>query len=187
MIEINLLPEELKTKAKRASAAENRFLYSIPLLLAVLICVHIYLAMLILTKSYKLHVLNNTWDGLGPQRKALEDFHKKYDVVASDAKAIQQLAEQKINWSEKLNKLSLILPPGVWFNELIISARDFVLRGSVVSLQKEEMSLIKQFIDGLKKDNNFFKDFVSLELSSVQRRTIGGYDILDFNLDGSLK
>ncbi len=191
MIEINLLPEELKAKPKSAKPGigieAKYFLYAIPLALCILICAHVYLGIINITQNSKLKILNEKWLSLEPQRKELEAFNKEYAVLSEDAQAIQKLTEQKLNWSEKLNKLSLNLPPGIWFNELFVSDKDLLLQGSVISLQKEEMSLLKKLIDNLKNDASFFKDFNNLELSSVQTKTIGGYDIADFVLVGTLK
>jgi hypothetical protein len=33
----------------------------------------------------------------------------------------------------------------------------------------------------------FFKDFTKLELSSVQKKSIGGYDVSEFVLQGEIK
>lgn len=191
MIEINLLPEELKAKPKAKKFGVGieikYFLYLIPFIIGLLICVHIYLAILNITKNSQLRSLNNKWQELQPQRKILEDFNKEYAILSEDAAAIQQLTKQRINWAEKLNKLSVNLPSGIWFNEISISSGNFILQGSVVSLQKEELSLINKLIDSLKNDTAFFKDFGNLELSSVQKKIIGGYDIADFVLQGTLK
>jgi len=191
MIEINLLPEELKAKSKAKKFGVGieikYFLYLIPFVVGLLICVHIYLAILNITKNNQLRTLNNKWQELQPQRKILEDFNKEYAILSEDAAAIQQLTKQRINWAEKLNKLSVNLPSGIWFNEISIFSRDFTLQGSVVSLQKEELSLINKLIDSLKNDTTFFKDLNNLELSSVQKKIIGGYDIADFILQGTLK
>jgi Tfp pilus assembly protein PilN len=191
MIEINLLPEDLKlalSRRKTSLGIEVRyFLYLIPLTAGLLICLHVYLTALIIAKNSQLAVLNRKWQELEPQRKNFDDFSKENTVFSQDAKALQQLMEQRINWSEKLNKLSLNLPSGVWFNEIAISQKGFILQGSVVSLQKEEMMLIKQLIDNLKNDPGFHRDFSSLVFSSTQKKTIGGYDIVDFVLEGALK
>ena len=190
MIEINLLPEELKAKSKAkkiAMAIELKyFLYFIPFVFGILVCIYIYLIGLNLAKNRQLAMLNAKWQKLEPERKASEDFKKQYAFLTEDAQAIGQLTKQNINWSEKLNKLSLLLPYKIWFNELSISPRDFVLHGSVVSLQKEGMNLITEFIDRLKKDTAFSEDFKSLELGSTQWKSIGGYDIVDFTLTGTL-
>jgi len=191
MIEINLLPEELKTKSKKAGIGINietkyRFL-SFPLVLGILICIHIYLGMLVLTKNSQMHALNKKWISLEQQRKIFDDFSKANAILSEDASLIKSLSQQRIIWSEKLRKLSLGLPSGIWFNEISMNPRDLNLNASVVSLQKEEMSLIKKFIDNLKNDANFFKDFNNLELNSGQIKTIGSYDVLNFVLVGTLR
>lgn len=191
MIEINLLPEELKSKTKvkitGAGLEVKHFLYLIPFVLGILISVHIYLGVLSIIKNNQLRVLNNKWRILEPQRKILDNFNKEYAAVSEDATAIKQLAQQRINWAENLNKLSLYLPSGIWFNEISISQKDFVLEGSVVSLQKDELGLVNKWINNLKNDRDFFKDFSAIELSSVQKKTIGTYDVVDFILTGTLK
>lgn len=186
MITINLLPQELRNQDRKVGMDPKFLLYFIPLAFALIICVHIYLAAFIIIKNYQFHLLNNKWKSLEPKRKILENFKNKYELLSADVQAIQQLIAQRINCSEKLNKLSINLPSGVWFNEISISSKDFILKGSVVSLKKEEMVLINKFMNNLKNDASFSKDFSNLELSSIQRRTVSNYDIVDFILVGSL-
>lgn len=190
MIEINLSPEELKVKAKRfgkVSIESKYFLYLIPLVFAVLILAHICLAAVGIVKSFQFSQLNSKWKKLEPQRELLNNLKKEYDVVTSGAKVMQELHSRRLNWSEKLNRLSQDLPSGIWFNELLVSQKDFVLKASVVSLQKEEMFLINKFIDSLKNDTHFLRDFNKLELGSVQKKSIGGYDVVDFILTAKSK
>jgi hypothetical protein len=187
MIEINLLPEELKVKVrtkKTGAAIEPKyFLYAVPLILSILISAHILLVFLTVAKNHQLGVLTLKWKALEPQRRALEDD----TMVSQDSAEIQQLMAQRINWSEKLNKLSLYLPSGIWFNDISLSRKDLTIQASVVSLQKKEMSLINKFIDSLKKDTLFFKDFNNLELGSMRIETVGGFNVTDFILTGALK
>jgi Tfp pilus assembly protein PilN len=189
MIEINLLPQELKIKAKKKERQikSRQILYFIPLLFIILLLVHGYLIGVLVFKNIQLTALNNKWQKLQPQVKTLEEFKEKYELVSQDSRVIQQLTKQRISWAKKLNKLSFNLPSGVWFNEILVTAKDFTLKASVVSLQKDEMNLINQFIENLKKDNDFFSDFSNLELNSVQKNIIGGYDVADFVLSGKLK
>lgn len=188
MIEINLLPEDrrVKPKAKKMSLAiEAKYLfYIVPLAFGLLICVYLYLLGFNIVKGRQLSSLNAQWQKVGPERKELEDFKKQYALSSEDAKMIEQLLKQRINCSAKLNKLSLLLPSGVWFDEISISPREFSLRGSIVSLQKNGMNLISEFIDRLKKDAVFSLGLKSLELGSTQWRSVGGYDVVDFVITG---
>ena len=191
MIELNLLPDELKVKPRGKRAGldieSKYFIYLIPLVLGLAILVHVYLAGLLIAKNHQLKVLDKKWQGLSPQRKVLEDFNKQYSLFSAEAQTVKQLMQRRLNWAEKLNKLSSLLPAGIWFTEVSVSGRDFSLRGSAVSLEKDDMSLIKQFLDNLKADPRFFGDFNTIELGSVQRKTVGGYDVAEFNLSGTLK
>src|SRR4030042_2205491 len=152
MIEINLLPEDLKARGKKIVLGPQYFLYAIPLVFGVLIFAHIFLAAAGIIKGYQFGVMNNKWKKLAPQREALKSLTEEYEMSSASAGIIRQLNMRRLNWSENLNKLSLDLPAGIWFKELSLSRNDFILKGSVVSLEKEEMSLVNKLIDKLKKD-----------------------------------
>jgi hypothetical protein len=200
MIEINLLPEELRIKAKvkapaqqvtvKSNAGFNQdllFIYAIPALLGVFVLAHLYFAVLAISKNGKLASLNRQWIALEPQKKASDEFNKEFSASSQDAGMTAALVNQRVLWAQKLNKLSLHLPPGVWFTDITINSKDVIIRGSVISLVKEEVSLINKLLDNLKDDIVFTKDFSGFELSSVDKRAVGGYDIADFILTGTLK
>jgi Tfp pilus assembly protein PilN len=191
MIEINLLPEELKVKAEASKKTQNLdpryFLYLIPFTVAVLLSVHLYLGGWFLIRRHELARLEKTWQGLEANRRQLEEFNKENTVFRHDTSMVKTLLGQRVAWSQRLNKLSHAIPSGIWLTELSLTTREFTLRGSVISLEKDEMALVKRFVDSLKEDSSFFDCFSILELSSVQRKTIGSFDVLDFTLIGSLK
>ena len=199
MIEINLLPEELRVKTKSknleqvtisrpaAFDQEQLFVYAIPIILGLFVCAHIYFAVISIAKNGQLVALNQKWVQLEPQKKALDEFNNVYSSVSQDASLAQLLTGKRIVWAQKLNELSLDLPSGVWFNEIAINAKDIVIQGSVISLAKEEVNLLNKLLEILKADVEFSKDFVSFELSNVQKKNVGGFDIADFILTGVLK
>lgn len=187
MIEINLLPQELRITRKNDPIDLKSAPYIIGAIFGIVILTHIILIITFLFKSYSLHQLESNWQALGPDRKLLESLKREYATATLDTKVIQEIMSQRINWAEKLNKLSLCLPSGVWFDEISFLNKTFTLKGTVVSLQKEEINLINNFVESLKKDDSFFKKFSNLELGSMQRRTIGSYDVIDFILTGKLK
>lgn len=195
MIEINLLPEELRGKIKVKAAAApagaaaglKKAVYIVPVFFGVLLCLHAYLLARNIMYARQLRALNNKWLSAEPQRKALDKFNKDYSVSSQDASAVAGLLKERLLWAPKLEAISLALPAGVWLAELSLAADNFSLQGSALSLQKNEMTLISDFLEKLKGDEAFFNDFASLELGSVQRRTLGTYEIADFVLSGKLK
>jgi len=187
MIEINLLPQELRVTHKKEAVDLKSTPYIIGVIFGILILIHIFLVFTFLVKGYLFQQLENKWKALEPDRRLLENLKREYATATLDTKLIQEIMAQRINWAEKLNKLSLCLPSGVWFDEISFLNKAFTLKGSVVSLQKEEINLINNFDESLKKDNSFFASFSNLELGSMQRKTIGSYDVVDFILTGKLK
>lgn len=189
MIEINLLPSELRSKAKKIEAAgkPQYALLAIPAIAAILVIIHIVLLVIAGTKGYQLASLSITWKKLEPQRKSVELLKEQYNAYSADAKLITQIWQQSYNWSQKLNRLSLNLPSGLWFNEITVKNKDVVLQGSVISLQREEVGLISKFLERLKNDSAFFKDFTSLNLGPLKRREVGSFEIIDFTLNGTIK
>ena len=152
-----------------------------------LISVHIVIAILGAASFGEQSALKGKWEKMLPERKALEEFNSEHVLYSGDARDIQKLVSERINWAEKLNRLSLVLPSGMWFESISVSGKAFNLHGKVVSLAKEEVSLLRNFVDEIKNKPDFIKNFSSLELSSIQKETIGGYEVADFNLAGVLK
>jgi Tfp pilus assembly protein PilN len=194
------LPVELRAKArvKKAEAPltqgakfkvdqEKLFLYAIPAILGALILLHLYFAVLTIMRNNEMVSLNKKWLALEPQKKAFDDFNSEYSSVTFDASAIKRITQQRILWAPKLNKLSSNLPSGVWFHEVFMNGKSLNIQGSVISLQKEEVSLLNKFLDNLKMDKDFSADFFNQEVSFVQKKNIGGYDIADFVIVGVLK
>ncbi len=191
MIEINLLPEELRVKPKKANVSvesQNKtIIYAVILAVIVLAGLNLYVITRNAGAIIKLKSLNNQWSGLEQKRKAIDVFEKENAVLLGSDKAMQQVIAARVIWSEKMNKLSLSLPYGVWFNELTANRKELVIKGSVLSLDKQEMGLLNKFIDDLKIDQQFSKDFDKMDISSLQKRTIGGYEIADFVFTAKLK
>lgn len=199
MIQINLLPEELKIKTKGRNSdpaviknplaliQERLFIYAIGAVLALFILAHFFLAVLLISKNRQLVSLNRKWLDSAAQKKEVDEFNREFSATFQDSSVLAQLSRQRILWAQKLNALSLHLPAGVWFNEILLNGNSLTIKGSVISLQKEEVVLINRLLDNLKAAVEFSKDFSGFELSNVQKRSLGGYDIADFVLVGALK
>ncbi|MFY9402214.1 MAG: hypothetical protein WAQ07_02240 [Candidatus Omnitrophota bacterium] len=197
MIEINLLPEELRNRVikplKQAEGADLKkigpklLIILIPSVFLLLLLVHIYFAFLLSVRSHKLNALKAKWENSFLQRKALEEFNAQHALISLDTKEMERFLSEKINWSEKLFKLSISLPEGVWLESLSGNKKEFFLKGKAVSLKKDEVSLIRNYVEMIKADSDFMKNFSSLDLTSIQKSFIGAYEVADFSLSGSLK
>lgn len=191
MIEINVLPQELRIKGQvkkfsLSSIQQPRFfLYLVPVILGVLLLMHLYLIVTNSVAHLQLNALNKKWANLGSQRKLLESEIKRNAFILQDLSLMQRVSKMRLGWSEKLTRISMGVPTGVWLTELWVAPEGCTLRGSAVSFEKQEINLINKFIDNLKNDESFITDFSGIELGSVQKKVVGGYEIVDFVLSAN--
>ncbi|MCX5707631.1 MAG: hypothetical protein NTY14_01415 [Candidatus Omnitrophica bacterium] len=196
MIEINLLPEDQKAKTRKAvsSAAPgvagfdpSYLVYAVPVAIAVLLLTHLYLGSVKFSKQRRLEALNKESLGLEAQRQKIVNFRAESDVNSQDVQIIDELTNKSIRWSEKLNRLSLDLPPGIWFNDIVISQKTLEIKASVFSLESNGVDLINKFLFNLKNDKDFINTFISVETGNMITKKLGSYEVMDFTVTGTLK
>ena len=189
MIEINLLPEELKPKEERISVEQLRkiLLFILPAAFGLLVIVHLFLGGFLLLKSLQHKILNKKWTQLSSQFQKVNEWKRQYNISSQQIEQMDKMLAQRITISDKMQILSKVLPNGIWFNHLNLNNKEFNLKGSVVSMTKNQMHLLNLFLNRLKEDELFFKDFVRLELGHMSMRILGGFSIMDFILEGNLE
>jgi len=187
MIEINLLPEELRPRQVKFIIPPEIFLLIILSVFSLLVIIHLYLGARLLFKSLHYRSLNRQWVQLESQRKMADEWKQEHKVNSQHSEYVRGLISQRVTVSDKMQILSDALPKGIWFNRLSLKQKEFLLEGSVISLKKDQMSLLNLFLNFLNKDKRFSKDFVRLELGRMSMRTLGGYPVMDFVLEGGLK
>lgn len=188
MIEINLLPEELRKKKSEFSFDLNMGAEKLKFWIAGgAVGILILIFMLIFTASF---VRKTQIDGLLAREK---DFSSKFSQVDSVSKeiavlrakmsALDQLTKRKFLWTEKLNQLSDLVLPGIWFTHVYTDSENrLIIEGSVVSKSEEAMASVGKFMKNLKEDQQFFKDFKNIKLESVQRKNKEEKDMVDFKI-----
>ncbi len=197
MIEINLLPEELRNRVIKPAGSvdgegvfrfnKQHLIFIIPFVFILLILLNFFLVLRISIASSGLKTLNLKWERSLPDRKTLEDFKTQNLLVSSDAQDLDRLLKERVLWAERLSSISLSLPAGVWLELISLSDKDFRILGKAVSLERNEVSMVRSFIDGLKNNQKFIKDFSLLELSAIQKSMFNDKDTVDFGISGKVK
>ncbi|MFA4909176.1 MAG: hypothetical protein WC583_05930 [Candidatus Omnitrophota bacterium] len=192
MIEINLLPQELH-KENRSPGEGTAFTLSLRLLAAIsaagllfVFFLNVFFFFAITSKKAQLSVLEQKWEQMLPAMKEFEQKKKVLESFSRDSRTVAALSAARINWSDKLERLAVVVPPGVWFNALTCSDKGIILEASVFS-PGEEMELLNRFISGLKEDAVFSAAFFGIELGAVNRETAGGYEIMNFLVNAPLQ
>jgi len=188
MIEINLLPEELRKKKSEPSFNLNmeaeKFKFWI---LGGAVGILILIAILLFAGSY---IRKAQIDGLLAREKnfstkfsQVDSINKEITVLKIKMSVLDQLTKRKFLWTEKLNQLSDLILPGIWFTHVYTDSENrLIIEGSVVSKSEEAMASVGKFMKNLKDDQQFFKDFKNIKLESVQRKNKEERDMVDFKI-----
>jgi len=188
MIEINLLPEELRKKKSEFSFDLNMEAEKLKFWIAGgAVGILILIFMVIFTASF---VRKTQIDGLLAREKdfsskfsQVDSVNKEIVVLRAKMSALDQLTKRKFLWTEKLNQLSDLVLPGIWFTHVYTDSENrLIIEGSVVSKSEEAMASVGKFMKNLKEDQQFFKDFKNIKLESVQRKNKEEKDMVDFKI-----
>jgi len=126
MIEINLLPEELKKKEPRFKKFDiaSFNLQGLPFMkisiaaAALLIALHITLYLVGTFASSSLSALSKKYDEILPKRQEADKLKARLENMDRRVKAIDALMLKRFSWAGKLNYLSDSMTPGIWLSEL---------------------------------------------------------------------
>jgi len=188
MIEINLLPEELRKKKSEPvfnlnmEAEKLRFL-AIGGTAGILILIVITLSLGSFIRKAQTNDLLAREKVFSDRLSAIEGINKEIAVLKAKMAVLDQLTKRKFLWTEKLNRLSDMVLPGIWFTHIYTDSENrLMIEGSVISKSEEAMASVGKFMKNVKDDQQFFKDFKSIKLESVQRKNKEERDAVDFKI-----
>ena len=192
MIELNLLPPELrKRKSKKITLEEiskESIIYFTVNIVIGLIVIHFLLIGTAVIKGYRYKRLKKQWEAIQPEKKEVDFFKQEIASFEKQAKSIEGImSKDRIIWSLELNRLSDIIPNGAWLRWVKFKNKRLTLEGSAVSRNGQEVILVNRFSTDLKKDNEFYKNFKDLDVSSIKRRGIKNIEVVDFIMDTYVK
>jgi len=126
MIEINLLPPEMRKKEPRFKLMDlgDFDIKSLPLVNiaitagAILLSVHILLFVIGAHSKAKASSLSKKYNSILPQKKEAMDLKAQIDLINKKVAAIDELMVRRFSWARKLNDLSDSMTPGIWLSSL---------------------------------------------------------------------
>ncbi len=192
MIEIDLLPAELRERKKKLPLGKVFKKRTLIAILAGLVVFQLFLQALIAVTNNRINKLQQTWQGLSSQKAQIDQLKAGLAGTSAKVPLIEQLISNRLLWSKQLNKISDLLTAGIWLNELSINketakpsvkAREsLIIQGSAASLKRDEPALIGRFMQNLKDDSSFSAHFSEIELGPIKKRQIGQTEVMDFTL-----
>ena len=113
----------------------------------------------------------------------IDSVNKEIAVLKAKMSILDQLTKRKFLWTEKLNQLSDLVLPGIWFTHVYTDSENrLIIEGSVFSKSEEAMASVGKFMKNVKDDQQFFRDFKNIKLESVQRKNKEERDMVDFKI-----
>ncbi len=120
---------------------------------------------------------------IAPQKSEAEAVNKEMNVLRVKMAALDGITNRKFLWAEKLNELSDLILPGIWFTRVRTDSEErLIIEGSVISKKEEAMAAVGKFMKDIREHESFFKDFSNIKLETVQRRSIDDRDVVDFRI-----
>lgn len=188
MIEINLLPERLRKRKKLRSLdlslpLDKLMMWSGIGVIGIMVLIVLVFFTGTLLRGHQISRLVHKEKNFTARFLQIESVNKEMAVVKAKMKALDELTKRKFLWAEKLNQLSDLVLPGIWFTAVYTdSEHSLIIEGSVVSKAEEEMASVGKFMKNLREDEQFFKDFKNIKLESVERSSNENRDIVEFKI-----
>src|SRR4030042_1157038 len=123
MMEINLLPPELKKKRRKIELPDISFLPIVAGLLGVIIIIHLLLGSTLALKAKTLKRLERKWEAVLPEKQKADKLKAELTSMRSKVGAIDNLVKNRRSWASRLNDISDAMIPGVWLNKLWLERR----------------------------------------------------------------
>jgi hypothetical protein len=195
MIDINLVPEQLRKRRKNELLSGG--IFNLPRevmvgvgggIIALLLAVDVLFFMGKVVKFIQYHHVKSKWEAILPDKTNTDAIKKELQDLQKEVKSMKDIMEgQNAVWSQKLNVISDGLSKGIWIRKLTLNDKQLFIEGTTVSKEQNEMTNVGNFVANLKKDEEFMKNFDSVEIDHIQRRKNETLEVADFTILARLK
>jgi hypothetical protein len=126
MIEINLLPEEIRKKKRSAPKIDASAIdiSSVPVINIVvitagaLLAIQLVLFVIGVISGMAFGSMNRKYNDILPKKNETQQLRSSLDAANKKVAAIDELMVKRFSWEKKLNALSDSMIPGIWLTEL---------------------------------------------------------------------
>lgn len=195
MIEINLLPQELRVSTDK-KAPEYPLVLIGSLLLATAIIVSLFF-------SFSNKGVASKYSELEARASALKEGRKQAAALSSEIKVLEdrlevtkKIASPKVDWAEMLSGLNESMIPNLWLTGFMpqhnigSKNRGAIDQNNLSSLEitgfavgrSEATSIVGRFIQSLKKNKRFYQYFKDIDMRYTERRNVEEKDVMFFKL-----
>lgn len=200
MIELNLLPKEMRRKKRKMELPAIPFLQIAIGIVAVLVVCHILIVTLLFFRGGSLKKLKAEWESMQPQKEATDKVAKETNELEKRIAAIRKIAKPDISWTRLLSGLNQGMIPGIWLSNLNLKFQGrpyspktggnpttLVLTGYALGKSEVGTASVARLINSLKRSKNFSEYFSEIELESMNAKEFQGEEAMFFRLECAFK
>lgn len=203
MIEINLLPEDLRKKESiKVTMPEIPVKKTVFMSVGALIAIQVLLTVAGFIVFLKDNAYTREIQQLKESNKEIARQKKETEDIMNRFKEIRGVVNRKFSWTSLLNAVSNSMTKGVWLRSLYVTEEDpktsmdkarggepdkpgtnryLVLEGSAVG-QGQETAFIGKYLKEV-KDTPYFNDlFLDIKPYNINQRRIQDFDVYDFTI-----
>ncbi len=195
MIEINLLPEEIKNSKKKYFKLDLENLEFSKLNIkdikvfagGLFVGSLIFFVLFFSLSSCVRKKQTSGWllreKAIATQKREAESIEKEISNLTTKLFTLAGIINRQYLWSQKLGELSDLILPGMWFTSFATdSNKRFIIEGSVISKQEEAMATVGKFMKAIQDKQSFYKDFSKIQLESVEKQEKEKSGTVDFKI-----
>ncbi len=202
MIELNLLPEELKKVKERTLELPDMPVMSIMLgLTVVLVSLHLILFLFVSNGKNLTVTLQKKWEQMQPQNAKTEEVARELSELENRGGAIRKIAKPKLKWTEIFSGVNRAIISNVWLSEMDVRYSQEIKEGQLgdvmplslditgyaLGYSEEATSSVAKFITSIKNEEGLSGYFQEIELQSMRNRNLAGEEVMLFKLGCSFK
>ena len=200
MIELNLLPKEMRRKKRKVELPSIPFLQIAIGIVAFLIVCHILIVTLLFFRSGSLKRLKAEWETMQPQKKATDKVARETNELEKRIAAIRKIAKPDLSWTKLLSGLNQAMIPGIWFSNLQLEFKGksynpktggnptaLVLTGYALGKSEVGTASVARLINSLKRSKDFSGYFSEIELENMNAKKFEGEEAMFFRLECTFK
>jgi len=213
MIELNLLPETMRSKGVKTRVLKEIAVVPIVTGIAVtLISTYIFLLVFAGILNTSMKHQNVKWNTLKPDIEKIESIKKDTAELERKASAIRTLANLEPKWAGILNGLNQAVIQGVWLSDFDLKIKDvqkeeavkvkakssskkkaskkaapqptvLVLKGYAVGQSSHAAPLVAKLITSLKQNNDLNRYFEEVELKNMHAIVFSKEEVMSFQVE----
>jgi lambda repressor-like predicted transcriptional regulator len=198
VVKVNLLSPELSPIRKATSLAFH--LRNLPVILfsisLIFFIAGIYLRVETIYRKRSLSNITQEYIQAEELTKKIKSLKEEGSKLKEDTDTLNTYLKRNLLWSEKLAQLRSLIPKEVWLSRLSLEKKavkdsyisSLFLKGSLIPQDRTSpIGTLSMFINGIKEDKAFFKDFDNLILSDFLTETYKKTEIMTFLLEMPIK